>query len=88
MLNLTTRLVVKIKHLPDFEFDWADNTSQIPRAYLSVEDFLPSEADAAALNQRAVQYMISFLVYTFSNLNNLSELVPEQESIHNQKLYP
>ena len=51
MLTLTARLAVKIKHLPDFEFDWADNTPQRPRASLKVEDFLPSEADAATLSR-------------------------------------
>ena len=51
MLNLTSRLAVKIKNLPDFEFDWADTTPQRPRTSLNVEDFLPSEVDATVLKQ-------------------------------------
>ena len=82
MLNLTSRLAVKIKHLPSYEFDWADTTPQRPRMLLNVDDFLPSEADAAVLNQRAVHYMMEFLVETFANLKHLAEFVPEAESIH------
>ena len=82
MLNLTSRLAIKIENLPDFEFDWADTIPQRLRTSLNVEDFLPSEADATLLHQRAVHYMMGFLVETFSNLNHLAEFVPEPESIH------
>ena len=82
MLNLTSTLAVKIKNLPAFEFDWADTTPQRPRTSLNVDDFLPSEADATVLHQRAVHYMMGFLVETFSNLKHLAEFVPEPESIH------
>ena len=82
MLNLTSRLAVKIKNLPAFEFDWADTTPQRLRTSLNVDDFLPSEADATVLHQRAVHYMMGFLVETFSNLKHLAEFVPEPESIH------
>ena len=58
MLNLTSRLAVKIKNLPAFEFDWADTTPQRLRTSLNVDDFLPSEADATVLHQRAVHYML------------------------------
>ena len=82
MLNLTARLAVKIKNLPDFEFDWADTAPQKPRASLNVVDFLPSEADATVFNQRAVHYMMGFLVETFSSLKCLAEFVPEPEVVH------
>ena len=79
MLNLTSRLAVKIKNLPVFEFDWADTTLWTS---LNVDNFLPSEADATVLHQRAVHYMMGFIVETFSNLKHLAEFVPEPESIN------
>ena len=71
MLNLTSRLAVKIKNLPAFEFDWADTTPRL-WTFLNVDDFLPSEANATVLHQRAVHYMVEFLVGTFSNLKHLA----------------
>ena len=82
MLNLTSRLAIKIKNLPSFEFDWADTTPQRLRTSLNVDDFLPSEADATVLHQQTVHYMMGFLMETFSNLKHLAEFVPEPESIH------
>ena len=82
MLNLTSRLAVKIENLPGFDFDWADTTPQRLRTSLNVEDFLPSEDDATVLHQRAVHYMMGFLVETFSSLKHLAEFVPEPELIH------
>ena len=52
-LNLTSRLAVKIKNLPGFEFDWADTTPQRLWTSLNVEDILPSKADATVLHQQA-----------------------------------
>ena len=74
---MLSRLAVKIKNLPPFDFDWADTTPQRPRTSLDVDDFLPSEADATALHQRAVHYMTGFLVETLSSLKHLSEFFPE-----------
>ena len=82
MLNVTSRLAVKIKNLPGFKFDWANTKPQRPRTSLTVEDFLPSEADATVLNQRAVHYIMGFLVETFSSLKHLAEFVHQPESIH------
>ena len=48
---------------------WADSPPQWP---FNVEDFLPGEADATVLNQRAVHYLMGFLVATFSNLKHLA----------------
>ena len=48
MLNLTSRLAIKIKYLPDYEFDWSDTSPQRPQTSLRVEDFLPNENDATA----------------------------------------
>lgn len=82
MLNVTSRLAVKIKNLPEFDFSWDDTTPQRPRSSLTVDDFLPSENDAMILKQRAVEYMMGFLVETFSSLKHLEEFVPESMSIH------
>ena len=82
MMNLTSRLAIKIQHTPDFQFDWSDTAPQRPRKSLTIEDFLPNENDATILKQRAVHYMMGFLVETFSSLNHLAKLVPETQSVH------
>ena len=82
MLNLTSRLAVKMKHLPNFDFNWSDTAPQRPQTSLKVEDFLPNESDATILKQRAVHYMMGFLVQTFSSLQHLEGLVPETKSLH------
>ena len=82
MLNLTSRLAIKIKYLPDYEFDWSDTAPQRPRTSLTVEDFLPNEIDATVLKQRAVHYMMGFLVETFTSLKDLADFVPKTVTVH------
>ena len=62
MLNLTSRLAIKLRYLPDWEFDWSDNTPQRSRDSLTLEEFLPDNEDAATFMQRAVDYTMRFLV--------------------------
>ena len=71
MINVTTRIAVKIKNLPPFEFDWNDTKPQKPRNSLTVDDILPSVADGDHLFKRAVQYVMYFLTLHFSSLKNL-----------------
>jgi len=82
MTNLTSRLAIKIRYLPDFSFSWTDNSPQRPRSSLRIDDFLPSEIDAAILKERSVHYIMSFLVENFSGLKHLSHLVPPTEPLH------
>ncbi len=80
--NLTSRLAIKICYLPDFAFSWSDSTPQQPRSLLKIDDFLPSEMDAAILKERSVCYMMRFLVEAFTNLKDLSALILPVEPLH------
>lgn len=82
MTNLTSRLAINIRHLPDFEFNWSDCTPQRSRSSLTVDDFLPSEIDAAILKERAVLYIMNFLVSTFPSLKSLAKLIPPVSPPH------
>ena len=82
MTNLTSRLAIRIRYLPDFEFNWTDCTPQRTRSSLTIDDFLPSESDLSILIDRAVQYMMTFLVESFSSLKHLHNLLPTQEPLH------
>lgn len=73
MMNVTSRLAVKIRYLPDFEFSWSDN---------AIEDISPSEEDAKALKEHAIRYIIEFLVTSFTSLSHLAEFIPAVEPLH------
>lgn len=79
MLNVTSRLAIRIRYLPDFDFDWANTTPQRLRESLTIDGFLPSEEDAQLLKQRAISW---FLVETFSSLSDLAKFVPSPEHLH------
>ena len=76
MLNIISRLAVRIRHIPDWDFDWADTRPQMNRDLLTISDFLSSEADAAELKKRAVSYIMNFLVQEFPALSDLKKLLP------------
>lgn len=76
MSNLTSRLAINIRYLPDFDFSWADTAPQRPRSSLTIDDFVPSEADAGILKERSIVYTMKFLTETFDSLKDLSKLVP------------
>ena len=80
MLNITTRLAVRINNLPDWVVDWDDATPQRPRSTLSCDYFLPSTEDADALHETAVQYTMEFLVQSFECLRSMKNLVPPRQS--------
>lgn len=82
MLNVTSRLAVKITNLPDFPFSWSDSTPQHSRQSVTVEDFLPSEVESSALEHRAVQFMMEFLVEAFSSLHDLKRFVLANTPLH------
>lgn len=82
MMNLTSRLAIRICHLPDFDFEWSDTSHKCPRESLSVDDFLLSEEDFRILNEHAVNYMIGFLVESFSSLSDLHNFIPASDHFH------
>ena len=82
MTNMTSRLAINIRYLPDFDFSWSDCTPQCPRSALQTDVFLPTEIDAAIIKERSVQYVMRFLVETFPNLKNLETLIPPKEPLH------
>ena len=47
----SSRLAVRIRHIPDWDFDWADTQLQMNRDLVTISDFLPSETDAAELKK-------------------------------------
>ena len=81
-MNLTSRLAVRIKYLPDWEFDWADKKPQRSRESLNISDFLPTEQDFGELKKRAVNYIAGFLVQEYKSLQPLHRFVPERAPIH------
>ena len=88
MLNVTSRIAVRIDKLPDWEVDWNDNKPQLSVDSLTVADFLPSEDDATHLKQRAVRYMKNVLVSEFSSLSDLKPFVSEDDHRGQSRLEP
>ena len=82
MLNITSRLAVSLRHFPEWNIDWADTKPQKNQESLSVEDFLPDEADARELKERALLFMMRFLVKEISTLSDLKDLVHSESPLH------
>ena len=82
MLNLTSRIAVKMQNLADWDVDWNDSRPQRPRSSLTCSDFLPDDDDATELLKRAVQYVMEFLVSEFNSLKDLKPHVPPRQSPH------
>ncbi len=78
MLNITSRIAVRIRNVPDRPFEWSDTTPQRSIESLTPSDSLPSEEDAEELKTRAVSYMVRFLVKEFSSLADLRGYIPEE----------
>ena len=76
MLNITGRLAVRLRYLPDWEVDWSDRSPQRCKRSLGISDILPSEDDAAQLKERAIVYMMNFLVKEFKSLASLKQHIP------------
>jgi len=79
MLNATSRLAVRIQHLPDWEVDWEDTKPQKSRRELKLHDILPSEADGEEFHQRAVHFVMQLLVTEFDSLADLRKHVSPEE---------
>ena len=82
MLNITSRLTVCLKNLPEEPIDWGDTSPQRSRESLTISDFLPSERDAEELKSRAIRYMMRFFVTEFSSLVDLKQFVPPETTLH------
>ena len=82
MMNITSRLAIRIQHLPDWPVDWSDVTPVGSRLSLSLVDFMPTEEDAGYLQKRATGFMMRFLVREFSDLKDLARYAPDEEQVH------
>ena len=75
ILNITSRIAIRIRHLPNWEFDWSDTIPQCSRALLTAVNFLMSEEDAAEIHKRAVRYMMRYMVSAFSMFSDLEQFI-------------
>ena len=70
MLNITSRLAVNIRYVPEELFDWSDDKPQKSMESLTISDFMLSESDADEMRARATTYMMRFLVSNFSTFSD------------------
>ena len=82
MNNVTSRLAVRIKHIPEGQIDWSDNTPQRSKSSLTIDDLIPSEEDGVVIYDRAVTYVMRIFVTFFKSLSALQNLVPKPHSPH------
>ena len=82
MMNVTARLAVKIRYLPDFEFDWSDCSPQRSRQDIVIDDLLPSVEDSKILYQRALDLTKEFIVSHFDVLSDLKQFLPSKPVDH------
>ena len=82
MLNITSRLAVRLQNLPNWNVDWADSQPQRTRQSLNISDFLPSSEDARHLKERATAFLMKFLAEEFDSLSDLQPFVPKHQSPH------
>ena len=82
IINITSRLAVRLCHLPDWEFNWQDMQPKRSRDTLTISDFLPCEDDAANLKTRAIHYIMRFLTEEFEQLLHLKQYAPDQRPLH------
>ena len=59
MMNVTSRLAIKVRHLPDFEFNWSDCSPQRSREDIVIDDLLPSVKDSKILHLQALDFTVS-----------------------------
>ena len=80
MLNMTARLAVEIRNLPDWNVDWNDTAPQHDPAALTISDLLPGEADGTELQKRAVHHIMHILVEEFPSLVDLEPVLPSSDT--------
>ena len=77
MLNMTARLAVEIRNLPDWDIDTAP---QCDLATVTISDLLPGEADGTELQKRAVHHIMHIRVEEFPSLANLQTVLPSSDA--------
>lgn len=82
MLNLTSRIAVKIQNMPDWDVDWSDSQPQKSRSSLTCSDILPDDTDSAELHKNAVQFIMEVLIDEFPSLSDLKPHLPHRHSPH------
>ena len=82
MLNITSRLAVNIRYIPEEQFDWSDNNPQRSIESLTISDFMLSESDAEEMGARAASYIMRFLVSNFSTFKDLKKFAPDEAPLH------
>ena len=82
MMNVTSRLAVKVKYLPEGNIDWSDTRPQTSRSKLTIDDLIPNESDGVQLYKRAVEYVMRFLVNHFTSLHHLKSHAPVLQTPH------
>ena len=82
MMNVTSRLAVQIKYLPQGVVNWSDLQPQKKRSELSIHDVVPSEGDGLMMYNRAVDYVMWFMASHFKALSKFITQVPRLKSPH------
>ena len=82
MNNVTSRLAVRIKHVPEGQVDWSDTKPQRSMKDLTIDELVPNEDDGLALHDRAIIYVERILVTYFKSLSTLENLVPKPSCPH------
>ena len=68
MLNVTSRLAVKVKYLPSWEVNWSYATPQKSRSELAIDDLIPNGEEMFG---RAVQYVMRLMVTHYKAFSHL-----------------
>ena len=76
MLNMTSRLAIDIRYIPE-HVNWSDKNPQGIRSELIAAEILPGPDDAAILQKRALTYLQHFLVSEFADLFQLRPFLPD-----------
>ena len=81
MMNVTSRVAVQIKYLPQGVINWSDTQPQ-KKSELAVHDVVPSESDGLMMFNRAVDYVMRFMASHFKALSKFATQVPQLKSPH------
>ena len=82
MMNVTSRLAVQMKYLPQGVVNWSDTHPQKSRGELAVHDIIPSESDGLMMYNRAVDYVMRFMASHFKAFSKFANQVPQLKSPH------
>lgn len=81
MMNLTSRIAVRIQHLPQ-DIDWNDSTPQCSVDSLTIDHFMASESAGEDFRARAIQYTARYLVTEFSAFGHLKKYLSEHHLVN------